>query len=123
MDTEEEIYVKWLQGMYDIGKDDCIILNKCLYGLVQVTRQHFKKAIKILKNLGFVGGYIDPSLYAKKSAKGKECIALYKDDNLMEGDVKAIENAISVLKNNGLVIKVMEGLQDYFPCKIKIFNR
>ena len=55
----------------------------------------------------------------KKSVKGLLYIALYVDNNLMVGDVKAIDDAISALKNNGLVLKVMEGLQDYLSCKIK----
>ena len=49
-ELEEEIYMEFPQGMYDIGKDDCIILNKCIYGLVQASRQNCKKPIKILKN-------------------------------------------------------------------------
>ena len=45
-------------------------------------------------------------------------IALYKDDNLMEFDVEAIDDAILALKYNGLILKVMEELQDYLSCKI-----
>ena len=37
----------------------------------------------------------------------------------MGGNVKALDEAISALKNNGLVLKVMERLQDYLSCKIK----
>ena len=40
----------------------------------------------------------------------------------MVGDVKVIDNAIIALKNYGLVLKVMEGLQDYLSCEIK-FSR
>ena len=32
--------------------------------------------------------------------------ALQVDDNLMVGDAKAIDDAISTLKNNGLVLEV-----------------
>ena len=34
-DLEEEIYMECPQGMSSIKKDDCIILNKCIYGLVE----------------------------------------------------------------------------------------
>ena len=37
----------------------------------------------------------------------------------MVGDIKAIDDAISALKNIGLVLKVMEELQDYSSCEIK----
>ena len=60
MDLEEEIYMECPQGMSDVGKVDCIILNKCIYGLVQAAWQYYKKAVKILKKLGFVGSNVDP---------------------------------------------------------------
>ena len=37
----------------------------------------------------------------------------------MIGDFEAIEDAITALKNNGLVLKVMERLKDYLSCKIQ----
>ena len=75
--------------------------------------------IKILKHLGFTGGNVDPCLYVKKNAKAIEYAALYIDDNLRLGDIKAIDNAITALKNNGLVLKVMEEVRDYLSCKVK----
>ena len=47
-------------------------------------------------------------LYQEKSIM---YIALHVDNNLMVEDIKAIDNTISALKNNGLVLKVMERLQ------------
>ena len=37
----------------------------------------------------------------------------------MVGDIAAINNATSALKNNWLVLKIIEGLQDNLSCKIK----
>ena len=54
------------QGMSDIGKDDCINLNKCINGQVQAVRLYYKKAIEIQKNLEFVGENVNPCLYVKK---------------------------------------------------------
>ena len=93
------------QGMAYVRKNDCIIL-----------------AVEISKSSGFVGGSINPCLYAKKSAKGIVHVALYVYDNLMIGNSTAIDDAILALKNKGLVLKIMEGLQDYLSCKIKISN-
>ena len=36
-DLKDKIYMECSQGMSDVKKDDCIILNKCIYGLVQAT--------------------------------------------------------------------------------------
>ena len=33
---------------------DSIILNKCINGLVQAPRQHYKKAVEITNKLGFI---------------------------------------------------------------------
>ena len=98
------------QGLTDVKMDDCIILDKCIYGLVQAARQYYIKAVEILKSTGFIGGSIDPCLNVKKSAKGIVYMALYVDDNLMIGDSATIDDAILVLKNKGLVLKIVEGI-------------
>ena len=54
-------------GMKDIERDDCIILGKCIYDLVQAERQYNKKAVEILKKVGFTGGSLDPCHYFKKA--------------------------------------------------------
>ena len=95
------------QCMSDMGKDDCIILNKCIQSHVQAARQYYEQAAKIMKKSGFVGGNADTYLYVKKSEKGKVCVALYIDDNLMIGDIKAIDLIIAAQQ----VLKVMEWLK------------
>ena len=105
--------------MSDVQKDDCIILNKCIYGFVQAMRQCYKKAVEILKNLGFMGGNVDSCLYVKKSANDIEYIVLYVDDNFMVGNIKAIVCMIAAFKENGLVLKIAEQLQDELSCDIK----
>ena len=37
----------------------------------------------------------------------------------MIGDGEAIDDVIATLKNNGLVLQTVEGLQDYLSCEIK----
>ena len=96
--------------MSDIGKDDCIILNKCIYDFVHAKRQYYKKAVKIIKNLGFIGGNVNPCLCIKKSVKDIVHIAHYIGNNLMVSNIELIDNAISAFNNNWLVFKVLEGL-------------
>ena len=66
---KEEIFMECPQGMSDVKKVDCIILNKFIYGLVQAAHQYYKKAVEILKNSSFVGSSVDPCLYVKKTTK------------------------------------------------------
>ena len=62
--------------MLNMQKDD-VILNKCIYGLIQAVRQYYEKA-KILKNLGFVGGNVNPCLCIKNIVKGIVVVAFMK---------------------------------------------
>ena len=105
--------------MSDVGTDDCVILNKCIYGLVQAAKQYYKKTIKILKNLGFELGNVNACLHVKKSVKGVVYIALCIDNNLVVRNIEAIDDAKSAFKSNWVVCKVMEGLQDYLYCETK----
>ena len=38
----------------------------------------------------------------------------------MVGNIATIDDTIEALKSKGLVLKIVEGLQDYLSCKIKI---
>ena len=60
------------------SNDEILILDKSIYGLVQSARQYHKKAVTILKKIGFEGGEVDPCLYVRESTKlGRVYIALY----------------------------------------------
>ena len=85
--------------------------------LDQAARQYYKKAVKILKNFEFVGGNVDPCLYVKKGVKGVVYVALYVDDYLMVGDIAAIDDTISALKSNMLVLKVIKDCRTICPEK------
>ena len=64
--------------MSNVTKDNCIILSKCNYSLVQAACQYYKTAVEILESTGFVGSSIHPCLYVKKSMKGIGYVALTK---------------------------------------------
>ena len=53
-----------------------------------------KTFVKILKKLGFIEGNVVPCLYIKKSVKSVVYIVLYVDDNLMVGNMVAMDDAI-----------------------------
>ena len=48
-DLEEEIYMECPLGMFNMKKDACIILNKCIYGIVWAAWQYYKKVVETLK--------------------------------------------------------------------------
>ena len=66
-----------------------------------------------------MGGNVDPCPSVKKSEMCIVYVALCLDYNLMIGDMEAIDDAITALKENGLLQKVMEGLHDYLSCEVK----
>ena len=100
--------------------DEILILDKCIYGLVQSARQYHKKAVAILKKIGFEGGEVDPCLYVRDSTKfGRVYIALYVDDNLIVGKEEAINEVIQELRDKGFTLKVEDDLKDYLSCKIE----
>ena len=96
-----------------VRKDECIIMALCMQ-----QDSIKKKAVEIMKKVGFARGTVDPCLHMKKSLKGIIYVALYVDDNLMMGNPKAIDKAVEQLKKNRLELKVIEILWDYLSCEI-----
>ena len=47
------------------------------------------------------------------------CIALCIDDNVMVGDIEAIDEAIAGFKENGLVLKIIEEQNDYLSWEVR----
>ena len=77
------------------------------------------KALEILQNSKFTEGNIDPFLYVKNNAKGIVYVALKIEDNLMLGNIEAIDDATAAIKENRLVLKILEGLQNCLSCETK----
>ena len=71
-------------------KNDCVKLVKTIYGLVQTTRQFYKKLTVTLTKMGFTKCMADQCLFFRKSSDGTVVIAVYIDDTLCIGDEKAI---------------------------------
>ena len=79
-DLEEEVYMDCPEGMVDIDKDEVLLLQSTISGLVQSARQYCKKTTSILKNLGFTGDTVEPCLFYRETEKGKVYFGLYVDD-------------------------------------------
>ena len=74
-DLEYEIYMKIPEG-YDevinprVDKEDCLILLKAIYGLVQAERQFWKKMVDMMQEGGFKLSEADPCMLYKEDEKG-----------------------------------------------------
>ena len=96
-DLEEEIYLKVPEGIETVTgevytNEDCMVLQKSMYGLVQAARQFYKKFVQVAtEKLGFQKCLADGCLLYKKDESGTIIICLYVDDLLCIGDKKAIE--------------------------------
>ena len=121
-DLEEEIFMECPRGLEGVTDEDALQLYQCIYGLVQAARQYYKKFIKILKSIGFVGGDVDPCLLMQNNEKGLIYVAVYVDDNFLIGTNEAIEDTIASLRAKGLVLKETDNLDDYLSCQILFSN-
>jgi len=115
---KEEIYMSLPEGM--AGKDnECLLLLKALYGLVQGARQWWKKFVEILKNIEFKGGFVDLCLMIKQSNDGMVFVSIFVNDNFCVGHQSALSTFVEDLKKQGLTVKVSKKLTDYLSCSIK----
>ena len=116
-ELDEEIYMEVPPG-YEKEDDDVMKLLKSVYGLAQAARQYYKRFIKALKKIGFVGGVADPCLFMRENEKGIVYIAIWVDDSLMVGNKQAIDSTIDELKKEGFILKIEGTLDDYLSCEI-----
>ena len=121
-DLEHEIYMK-IPGGYDevinpgVDKEDCLILQKAIYGLVQAARQFWEKIVDKMQEGGFKLSEADPCMLYKEDEKGVCIIIIYIDDMLIIGKEEAIDDAIKVLQGP-FQVKDPTSLEDYLGIQI-----
>ena len=121
-DLENEIYMKIPEGYdevinQDVDKEDCLILQKAIYGLVQAARQFWKKIVDKMQGGGFQLSEADPCMLYKEDEKGVCIIIIYIDDMLIIGKEEAIDAAIIVLQGH-FQVKDPTSLEDYLGVQI-----
>ena len=121
-DVEHEIFMKIPEG-YDevinqgVDKEDCLILQKAIYGLVQAARQFWKKIVDKMQGAGFQLSEADPCMLYKEDEQGVCIITIYIDDMLIIGKEEAIDDAIRVLQGH-FQVKDPTSLEDYSGVQI-----
>ena len=104
-DLEHEIYMK-IPERYDevinedVDKEDCLILQKAIYGLVQAARQFWKKIVDKMQEGGFQLSEADPCMLYRDDERGVCIIIIYIDDMLIIGKEEATDAAIKVLQGH-----------------------
>jgi hypothetical protein len=114
---KETIYMEISKGM-KANENECLILKKTIYGLVQSAREFYKKLVLALKRCGFQGNSVDPCLWMKYTEHGIVFFGIYVDNCLVIGNVKDINDVINGLKTYKFGLKVANDLKDYLSCRI-----
>ena len=122
-DLEHEIYMKIPEGYdevisKDVDKEDCLILQKAIYGLVQAARQFWKKIVDKMQGGGFKLSEADPCMLYKEDEKGVCIIIIYIDNMLIIGKEEVIDDAIRVLQGH-FQVKDPMSLEDYLGVQIE----
>ena len=116
-DLEHEIYMK-ISGGYDevinpgVDKEDCLNLQKAIYGLVQAARPFWKKIVDKMQEGGYKLSEGDPCMLYKEDEKGVCIIIIYIDDMLIIGKEEAIDDSIKVLQGH-FQVKDPSSLKNY----------
>jgi len=118
-DLEEEIFMDCPKGL-EHEDDECLLLKRTIYGLVQSARMYNLKFRDILLKLGYKQCACKPCLFYRANELGVTMLVSYVDDNAIAGDEAAIEDTLKGLNEHGLTY-TRESLTDYLSCEV-IFN-
>jgi Reverse transcriptase (RNA-dependent DNA polymerase) len=104
----------------NIGPNQCVHLDKALYGLVQAAQQFYIKFANVLKDLRIKVSYADPCLFHRHDKHGRIILVIHIDDCYVVGDRQAIKLFIKELSDKGLKTKVSPGANDYLCCEVLV---
>ena len=117
-DLEEEIYMQMPKGMKTDGQE-CLLLLKSMYGLVQSGRQWYKMWSSIMSKLGFSKSPADPCLFKRGKGSSLLLVCLYVDDGIAIGKDAELDKFFAELQGQ-VKITMEETMDDYLSCSIKM---
>ena len=125
-EVEHEIYMKIPEGYdevisQDVDKEDCLILQKAIYGLVHAAIQFWKKIVDKMQGGGFKLSEADPCMFYKEDVKEVCIIIIYIDDMLIIGKEEAIDDALKKVQ----IVQSDDGKRAWLrqPAIIKSFEK
>ena len=127
-DLEEQLYMEFPDGyeeylkverkIYARQSENCVLLLKALYGLVQAARQWWKKMTQVMLSIGFHPSLADPCLFVKKKRIGPPAfVILYVDDGGVIGTDEDIAEVMSALSKY-FKIKDLGEMKSFVGCEI-----
>ena len=102
---DEETNMKMSEGLEtymnsSFQEDECLILDKVIYGQVQAARQFNRRRTEVMeKKMGFKKCTADKCLLMRKTSQGTVVVCVYIDDTLCAGDKGAIREFKDDIKN------------------------
>jgi len=118
----EEVHMNCPPGMVH-HTDECLLLLKTSYGLIQVARHYFDFFSKTLVDIGFQQSPADPCLFLFKNALGMMLVIAHVDDvGLACSSYALVEFLFAELKKRKINYAVENDLTDYLSCEI-LFNK
>ena len=118
-ELKEKIYMDCPDGMPS-GSDECLLLQKTIYGLVQSAIRYLSAYSDALIKLGFKRCPSDPCMFRRGSGESLLIILCYVDDNLVIGKRPKINEFLEEFKGTEFTFTVDEGLSDYLSCDIQL---
>ena len=122
-ELEEEIYHK-IPTRLDIVKgeefkaEECLVLQKAMYGLVQAAQQFYKKMVQItVDEMGFKKSDANRCLLMRVEKIGTVILCIYVDNMLVVGDKPAVNDFKQELKKY-FNTKEEGTLDEYVGCKV-----
>jgi hypothetical protein len=93
--------------------EECLLLQKTIYELVQAAARYNAKFCGVLISLGFKRCPSDPCLFLL-------IILSYVDDNLTIGKRSAIDAFLKEFKESKFTFTLEEGMSNYLSCNIQL---
>ena len=122
-DLDEEIYMNIPKGYvecgYHLDKDNVLLLQKGIHGLVQAARQYWKKFIGVMEKLRFKLSKADPCFMFHRNEHRICMISIYVDDNFLVGEDEAVDQTTAQLQEH-FKIKIEDSDNDYLGCEFMV---
>lgn len=93
-----------LKGM-ESKSEECVLLEKLVYDLVEASLCYTRKFRKVLEDMGFEMCPSDPCLFLRETGAYKLIILTYMDDNLCIEKMKAIDAFLEEFKSSFEVLR------------------
>jgi hypothetical protein len=116
-DLQEHIFMELPKGYRTSSPGRCLRLKKCIYGLIQASREWYKKFVNFLKQeLHFIQSRADPCILYRNDDSGTCYLCVYIDDTLLIGDPAAVDKAGKEIARR-FSVKLQNNVREYVGCK------